>query len=52
MFLFYSKMENSEKNSLIRKAQLALWDLEDKVLSRTEILKITGFLQGKKIFND
>jgi hypothetical protein len=38
----------SEKNKLIREAQLAMWKLEDIVLTRSEILKITGFLQGKK----
>ena len=40
------------RNSLIRNAQTALWDLEDFVLSRTEILRMTGFLQGKKDFSE
>ncbi len=36
-------------NGLLRKAQTAMWDLEDVVLSRSEILKVTGMLQSKKV---
>jgi hypothetical protein len=42
----------AERNHLLREAQKALWDLEDIVMSRSEILKITGYLQGKKIFSE
>jgi len=36
------------KNRKIRNAQSALWLLEGDVLTREEILKITGLLQNKK----
>ena len=40
-------------NHLIRLAQKALWDLEDpKIMSRSEILRFTGYLQGKKSFSE
>jgi len=37
-------------NKLLRKAQVAMWALEeDGILTRTEILKVTGMLQSKKV---
>lgn len=35
------------KNHKLREAQNAIWDLQG-ILTQSEILKITGFLQGKK----
>ena len=36
-------------NHKLREAQTAMWNLEeDGILTRAEILKVTGMLQGKK----
>ncbi len=44
---------HAEKNHLIRLAQEALWDLEDsEILTRKEILRMTGYLQGKKEYSE
>lgn len=43
-----TQITKSEINTKLREAQNAMWALEDIVFSRSEILKITGILQGKK----
>ena len=41
------------KNHKIREAQNAMWALEDdKILTREEILKVTGMLQSKKVMEE
>lgn len=39
---------NAKHNHILRTAQLALWECEG-ILTQSEILKMTGVLQAKKV---
>ncbi len=47
------KITKQIKNKALRDAQNSLWKLEDLgIMTQTEILKITGILQGLKEFEE
>ncbi len=48
-----TQIKKSEINKKLREAQNAMWALEDDgILTREEILKVTGMLQSKKVQPD
>lgn len=50
VFLLETKqIPKSVVNHKLREAQTAMWNLEETgILTREEIIKVTGMLQGKK----